>query len=131
MVRYYLGHEDYVRRGPPHLASRVIVAPLIVVSTTLLLGTGVALLALGQTSPVLVGLHQASFIVWLGTTSAHVLGHVLRIPRLIRTRVPGLGLRVFAASGAVLAGLSLAVATIPAADRLEDSASAHVGLSDS
>jgi hypothetical protein len=131
MVRYYFGHEDYVRHGPPHIAMRAIVAPLIVLSTTLLLGTGIALLALGQTSPVLVGLHQASFIVWLGATSAHVLGHLLKIPRLIRTRVPGLGLRLFAAAGAVVAGLSLAVATIPAADRLEDSATARIGLSDS
>ena len=131
MVRYYLGHEDYVRQGPPHVAMRAIVAPLIVLSTALLLGTGIALLALGQTSPVLVGLHQASFIVWLGATSVHVLGHVLKVPRLLRTRVPGLGLRLFATAGAVVAGLALAVATIPAADRLEDSASAHIGLSDS
>ena len=32
---------------------------------------------------------------------------------------------------ALVAGLSLAVATIPAADRLEDNASVHIGLSDS
>jgi len=49
----------------------------------------------------------------------------------MRTRVPGLGLRLLAAVGAVVAGLWLAVATIPAADRLEDSASAHIGLSHS
>ena len=131
MARYYLGHEEYVRRGPPHLALRVVVAPLIVLSTSVLLGSGIALLVLGQARPVVVALHQASFIVWFGATSAHVLGHVLKLPPLIRARAPGLGLRLLAAAGVLVAGLSLAVATIPAADRLEDSASAHVGLGDS
>jgi hypothetical protein len=128
MARYYLGSEAYVRRGPPHLALRVVVAPLIVLSTTLLLGSGIALLALSETSGTLVALHQASFIVWLGATGAHVLGHVLKLPRLIGSRPPGTALRVVAAAGAVAAGLSLAVATIPAADHLQDAASAQIGF---
>src|SRR4051812_32853848 len=49
MARYYFGAEEYVRRGPPHVALRVLVAPVVVVSTVCLLGTGVVLLALGET----------------------------------------------------------------------------------
>jgi hypothetical protein len=128
MARYYLGGEEYVRRGPPHVALRVVVAPLIVLSTALLLGTGIALLALDQVSGSVLALHQASFVVWLAATGAHVLGHVLELPRVLRSRPPGLGIRVLAATGAVVAGLSLAVATVPAADRLQDRATVYIGL---
>src|SRR4051794_25947642 len=45
MGRYYLRGEEYVRRGPPHVLLRVLVAPVAIASTLVLLGTGVALLA--------------------------------------------------------------------------------------
>jgi hypothetical protein len=77
MLRYYLGGEEYLRRGPPHAVLRMLVAPVMVSSTIVLLGTGVALLALGQTSGSLVGLHKASFVVWLGAAGVHVLAHVV------------------------------------------------------
>src|SRR5258707_9332388 len=66
MVRYYLGREEYVRRGPPHVVLRALVAPVVVASTIVLFATGVALLALDRTHGPIVGLHKASFIVWLG-----------------------------------------------------------------
>src|SRR5256714_14342262 len=49
MLRYYLRGEEYVLRGPPHTAVRVLVAPVTVVSTVGLPATGVALLAIHQT----------------------------------------------------------------------------------
>src|SRR3954453_22744847 len=49
MARYYLGREEYVGRGPPHGVLRMLVAPVVVVSTVFLFGTGLALLALDQT----------------------------------------------------------------------------------
>src|SRR5690348_12763567 len=73
MLRYYLGAEDYVRRGPPHIVLRALVAPVVVLSTVFLFGTGVALLARDETHGQLVQLHQASFIVWVGAMSVHVL----------------------------------------------------------
>ena len=91
MLRYYLGGEEYVRRGPPHLLLRALVAPVIVLSTVVLFGTGVVLLVFGQTSGTVVGLHKASFVVWFGATGVHVLGHALKLPGLLRTRVPGQG----------------------------------------
>src|SRR5438270_12760936 len=35
MLRYYLRGEEYLRRGPPHLALRVLVAPVMVASTAI------------------------------------------------------------------------------------------------
>ena len=128
MLRYYLGADEYVRVGPPHVLLRVLVAPVIVVSTVVLFATGVALLVLDRTSGIVVGLHKASFIVWLGATAVHVLAHVGKLPRLLRTRFRGIALRLSLVATAVAAGALLAVATLPAADRLQDRASARIGL---
>jgi len=128
MVAYYRRGEEYVRRGPPHVALRVLIAPVLILSTTVLLGTGVALLALDETHGTLVGLHKASFFVWLGAASLHVLAHRLRLPRLWRLRAPGLALRIALVGASVIAGAALATATLPGADRLQDHASAHVGF---
>ena len=128
MVRYYLHAEEYVRRGPPHVVLRVLVAPVVVASTVLVFATGVALLALDQTQGTLVGLHKASFVVWLVATSLHVLTRVSTLLRALGRRVPGLALRVAVAGSVVAAGLVVATLTLSAADRLQDATSAHVGL---
>ena len=127
-LRYYRNGEEYVRRGPPHLALRAVVAPVIVVSTLVVFGTGVALLVLGQTHGTVVGLHKASFLVWVGATGLHVLAHVPKLPRLLRARIPGTAMRVTLVASAVLAGALLATATLPQADQLQDRASAHIGF---
>jgi hypothetical protein len=126
MLRYYLGGEEYVVRGPPHVMLRVLVAPLIVLSTLVLFGTGVALLALGQASGTIVGLHKASFVVWFGATAVHVLGHVLKLPSLLRIRARGIGLRLSVVGVTLVAGAFLATATLPAADRLQDRATSQI-----
>lgn len=128
MVRYYARAEEYVRHGPPHVVLRVLVAPVIVASTVTLFGTGVTLLVAGQTSGTLVGLHKASFIVWVGATSLHVLAHALSIQRALQRSVPGLMVRLAVVGAALLGGAALAVATLPAADRLQDRASSSFGL---
>jgi hypothetical protein len=125
---YYRHAEEYVRHGPPHVVLRTLVAPVIVLSTLVLFATGVALLVLGQTHGTIVGLHKASFIVWVGATGLHVLAHAPKLPRLLRARVPGTSIRVALVTGAVLAGGVLATATLPGADHLQDRASAHIGL---
>jgi hypothetical protein len=130
MLAYYRGGEEYVTRGPPHVALRVLVAPVLLLSTVVLLGTGVALLALDQTQGTLVGLHKASFVVWLGATSLHVLAHLLRLPRLWRLRAPGVVLRMTLVGASLVAGAALATATLPGAERLQDGATAHVGFDD-
>ena len=126
MLRYYRRGEQYVRRGPPQLALRVVLAPVTIVSSIALLGTGVALLALDQTHGTIVTLHQASFFVWLGAMSLHVLTRISRLPRILRDRLPGMTLRLLLAGASVASGLALATLTLPAADHLQDSLSAHV-----
>ena len=128
MLRYYLGADEYTRQGPPHLVLRALVAPVVVVSTVVLFATGVTLLVLGQTSGTVVGLHKASFVVWLGATGVHVLAHATKLPNFLRARVRGTTLRLALVATTVVAGTLLATATLPAADRLQDRASAQIGL---
>jgi hypothetical protein len=128
MLRYYLSGEEYVRRGPPHVMLRVLIAPVLVLSTLVLFTTGVTLLLRGQTSGTVVGLHKASFIVWIGAAGVHVLAHVVRLPGVLRAKIPGVPLRVALLTVVVVGGSLLAIATLPAADRLQDRATAHVGF---
>jgi hypothetical protein len=125
MARYYLGAEEYVLRGPPHVALRVLVAPAIVVSTVFLFATGVALLVVDRTEGPIVLLHKASFVVWFGATGLHVLAHLLDFLRSLRIRIPGIAVRLGAVGAAVAAGALLAVATLPQADHLQDRATSH------
>jgi hypothetical protein len=128
MLRYYLKGEEYVRRGPPHVFLRMLVAPVLVLSTVVLFATGVALLVAGRVEGTLLGLHQASFVVWIGAVGVHVLWHAARLPGVLRTRTRGLALRLALVSGALLGGAVLAVATLPAADQLQDRTTAHAGF---
>lgn len=127
-LRYYSDAEEYVASGPPRLVLRVLVAPLIVLSTLVLFATGVALLVLDETHGALVGLHKASFIVWVAATGTHVLAHILKLPRALAARAPGAALRVAIVSATVAGGAVLAVATLPGADRLQDHATSGFGL---
>jgi hypothetical protein len=128
MLRYYRRDEEYVRRGPPHVALRVLVGPVLMLSTVVVFATGVALLVTGQTHGTVVGLHKASFVVWAGAFGIHVLAHALRLPRILWARIPGIGLRLGLVGAVVIAGALLATATLPGADRLQDRATAHVGF---
>jgi hypothetical protein len=92
MARYYLGREEYVLRGPPPLPLRVLVAPVVVASTLVLFGTGVYLLATHEVQGTAVGLHKASFVVWLVSTSVHVLARLVRMREALLARYPGVGL---------------------------------------
>jgi hypothetical protein len=121
-LRYYSGRREYVRRGPPLLPLRLL-APLVVASTVGVFATGVALLVVGPAGGIVLGLHKASFAVWLVTTGLHVLAHLRRIPGLVladwrRRVVPperavrGTFLRQTLLAGTLVAGAILAIATI-------------------
>jgi hypothetical protein len=120
--RYYTGDREYVRRGPPLLALRLL-APLVVAATLAVFGTGVALLAVGPGAGYVVLLHKASFVVWFGVTALHVLGHLRPIPGLVvadwrrrpippEAHVPGTMWRQLLLAGTIVAGAILAIATI-------------------
>ena len=75
-ARYYTGAPAYRRKGPPPAALRVM-APLLVVDTLVIFGSGVALLFAGPSSrQSLMPIHKISFFVWLALASLHVLGHL-------------------------------------------------------
>jgi hypothetical protein len=117
VVRYYSGHGAYRADGPPHPLLRLL-GPVVVLSTAALFATGVALVVLGPEGSAVLGLHKASFVVWLGAMAAHVLAHVPRVPRLASAdwrrhdALPGSSLRRWLLAGSLVAGLILAVATV-------------------
>jgi hypothetical protein len=121
-MRFYTGAREYMRRGPPLLPLRLM-APLVVASTLAVFATGVALLVVGPQAGFVVGLHKASFIVWLALTAMHVLAHLRAIPQLVtgdwRRRavppesvVPGTGMRRLALAATIVVGAVVAAATI-------------------
>jgi len=71
---------------------------------------------------------EASFIVWLGAIGIHVLAHIWKLRGALLERVPGAAGRFVLVGAALLASSALAVATLPAADHLQDHMSAQVGL---
>jgi len=115
---YYRGRREYVEAGPPPILRR-LTAPLLVLSTIGLFATGVALAALGPGRPLVLGLHKASFVVWVAAMTVHVLAHIARIPALGALDVrggKGIGgsrLRLAIIAATVFAGAVLAVETLP------------------
>jgi hypothetical protein len=114
-VRYYTHRREYVAAGPPAPVMRVLVAPVLVLSTLTLLCSGVLLLASPHRGAVL-GLHKASFVVWFGACAIHVLAYALRTVRhLVEARVHGDLLRLVLVLAALAAGVVVAVETYPLA----------------
>jgi hypothetical protein len=75
-AHYYSGDPPYREKGPPHRLLRVT-GPLLVLSTLALLGTGIALVALGRNvGHSYLWLHKATFFVWGALIVIHVLGHL-------------------------------------------------------
>ena len=114
-ARYYSQAREYVEAGPPAPLMRVLVAPVLVISTLTLFTTGVLLIASPQRGAVL-GLHKASFVVWLIACGIHVLAYALRTVReLVAERVGGGLLRAGLVVAALAVGVAVAVATYPLA----------------
>ena len=133
MNRYYRRSAEYVRRGPPAMLLRLVVAPVLVLSTISLFATGIAAAALGQRG-LLLGLHKLSFIVWVGAMSIHVLTRVQKLPRLIafdwwrRDRVSGRRVRQLVLASTLTSGLALALLTFPVVDHWQDRSSGFVHI---
>jgi hypothetical protein len=76
-ARYYTGHRGYRGKGPPPVLLRLL-GPIVILTTVLLLGTGVALGTVGAGSrETLLFWHKASFVVWFAAMTVHVLGHLV------------------------------------------------------
>jgi len=119
IIRYYTGDRRYVEAGPPPFLLRLL-GPLVVLTTLALLGTGLALVALGpssgRTALLTVGgqqvnvltLHQLSFILWAGATASHLIARAIPAARLTagsRHRpVPGATGRLLTLTATLVAG---------------------------
>lgn len=116
-VRYYSGSREYRLAGPPHTFLRML-GPVVVLSTAALFATGVALIVLGPNRAGVLGLHKASFVVWLAAMGAHVLAHILKVPRLAaadwqrHAPLPGSALRMWLLAASLVIGLVVAIATV-------------------
>ena len=120
-MRYYTRDHGYRFEGAPRPLLRVL-APLLVVSTLSLFGSGVALIAVGSGGGVLRTVHTLSFIAWGALMIVHVLAYLRRSLRVGTSDwrraaggvVAGARTRRAALVAALLAGVILALATYPA-----------------
>jgi hypothetical protein len=119
-VRYYTSDGAYRARGAPPLILRVS-APFTVGLTVLVLASGVALLVHGPDTGRLLLIHKASFFVWFGFMTVHVLGHVLRLPSLAaadwrraapQAAVAGSTARIVVVAAVIAAGLAIGAASL-------------------
>ncbi len=122
MVRYYLGEREYVRRGPPAMLLRLL-GPFVVILTWVLLGSGLLLVVGAPASwhAQLFTIHRASFVLWFGAMSIHVLGHLVETARFAprdwirftRRQVRGATTRQWVLAASVVVGLIVATLVAP------------------
>ena len=113
MARYYLRDHDYFSAGPPAWLPRLL-APIVVVSTVGLFGSGTILWAIGPAArDPWLALHKVSFVIWAGSTGIHVLIHLRQTLRVgmaqLTQRTPGSTIRRRVAVAAVLVGLVIGI----------------------
>ncbi|HET9058275.1 MAG TPA: hypothetical protein VFN61_00015 [Acidimicrobiales bacterium] len=117
-ARYYLGSPPYRQKGPPPPVLRLL-GPLVALSTIGLLATGLGLVVLSPASPWQARMllaHKASFVIWFGAMTVHVLGHIAETARIAprdwvrSTRQPGAGARHWLVALSVAAGVPLGLA---------------------
>lgn len=137
IIGYYRRQPAYRRAGPPPMMLRVL-GPLVVLTTLAVLGSGLALVALGpdaSRTPIaaLLGfridaltVHQATFIAWAVVTGLHTLGRLIPAFRILTDRPRGTRLPGRAPRGTVLlatltaAGVAAGLLLGPAAPWLSD-----------
>jgi hypothetical protein len=136
-LKYYSGNAVYRRQGPPQVVMRMI-APVVVLTTVVVFASGIVLMFQGpdHRDPWLL-IHKASFIIWIAFTALHVLGHLPGLGRGLKatrpdasilSSSPGSAGRWIALTGALVAGVVLAVVLIP--DFSVWTAARHSGFGD-
>lgn len=114
-ARYYSGAPAYQRKGAPPVLLRLL-GPIVVLLTLLLFASGVGLLLVSRSwLPLLLKVHKASFVLWFGAMTIHVLGHLGEVFRLAprdwlrRTRrdVTGAGPRQWLIAASLVVGVLL------------------------
>jgi hypothetical protein len=114
-ARYYTGAPAYHRKGPPPVLLRLL-GPVVVILTLVLLFSGVGLLLVSRPwLPLLLKVHKASFVLWFGAMTVHVIAHVGEVFRLAprdwlrrgRREVTGAGARQWLIAVSLVAGVML------------------------
>ena len=122
-ARYYRGARPYLGKGPPHWLLRVL-GPVVILSSLMLLGTGVGLLAVKPADPGgLLRAHKASFVIWVAVMTLHVLGHLKgaalttwwELREVGRSAPPGRVPRLSLIALALVLGIATATALFPSA----------------
>src|SRR5450755_4042318 len=81
-ARYYTQAPAYRQKGPPPTLLRML-GPIAVLSTVLLLASGVALLFFtGAWQQRMLTVHKASFVLWFAAMTVHVVAHVIETVQL-------------------------------------------------
>ena len=120
-AKYYSGSPDYRLKGPPPVVLRIL-GPMVALLTIILFLSGILLLFCPKSWQVeLLLLHKASFILWFGCMTIHVLGHAGETARLstkdwarrVRGRVAGSRARRLVITSSLVSGLVLAFLTVP------------------
>ncbi len=124
-ARYYSGNAEYRHKGPPPTPLRLM-APIVIVSTLLVMASGITLLLVGPSSrEKWLPIHKVSFFVWLAFTAVHVLAHLPGVARALKIDVGGMAPRgtggdpsgqlgrSMALLGVIVAGVVLAIVLIP------------------
>jgi len=120
-VRYYTRSPSYVRRGPPHLALRVL-GPLLVATTLVVVGSGIGLMVTGpRNAGPLLPLHGFSVLAFLPLMVIHLVAHILATPRLVAdewstvsaAQAPGREIRMSVNLGALALGVFGAILLLP------------------
>ena len=121
MANYYRGPGPYRDRGAPPILLRLL-GPVVVLLTLLVFASGIALLLVPHSlRDSVFFVHKASFVLWFGAMTIHVLGHVLETSRLApadlvartRRQVRGAGARLWAQAGCLVVGVLLAALMAP------------------
>jgi hypothetical protein len=60
-----------------------VLGPVVVLTSLAVLGTGVALALAGRETGPWLFLHKASFVLWFGAMTLHVLTYAWRLPRIL------------------------------------------------
>ena len=140
ILRYYTRSQPYRRAGPPPLALRIL-GPLVIASTLGVLGSGIALIAIGSQASdrpmiTLLGqsispqdLHQALFILFAVVAGLHLLARFVpavrqtagrRGPDAANPPVAGRPARITVLTAAALAGVIALVLVLPSVTGWQD-----------
>ena len=121
VVMYYRGASPYRERGAPPLLLRLL-GPVLLVVTLTVFASGIALLLVPRAwSDTMFFLHKASFVLWFGAMTVHVLSHIVDTGRLApadfvartRSQVRGVGARMWIQTAGLVVGILLAVVMVP------------------